>query len=162
MGHSPTGFSLFRAKIPIWCKGLVLSRIWIRGWATDRCACFQRRRCREKRARLRSILPAFCAKDWLEISNIFLNLCYNGRKENRLRGTIPQRAAQSPCIQGPEYAANTIRRSVPMDRQDQFSAEEVKYLKLLSKRFPTIQTVSSEIINLRAILDPPQREPSIL
>ena len=43
-----------------------------------------------------------------------------------------------------------------MDRQDQFSAEEVKYLKLLSKRFPTIQTVSSEIINLRAILDLPK------
>ncbi len=43
-----------------------------------------------------------------------------------------------------------------MDRQDQFSAEEVKYLKLLSKRFPTIQAVSSEIINLRAILDLPK------
>ena len=37
-----------------------------------------------------------------------------------------------------------------------FSDEEIKYLKLLAKEFPTIQDVCTEIINLKAILNLPK------
>ena len=37
-----------------------------------------------------------------------------------------------------------------------YSEEEVKYLKLLSEKFPTIQDVCTEIINLQAILNLPK------
>lgn len=43
-----------------------------------------------------------------------------------------------------------------MGNQIDISKSDIKYLKLLSKKFPTIQTVSSEMINLRAILDLPK------
>lgn len=35
-------------------------------------------------------------------------------------------------------------------------AKDIKYLELLSKSFPTIQSASSEIINLEAILNLPK------
>ena len=37
-----------------------------------------------------------------------------------------------------------------------YSEEEIKYLKLLSEKFPTIQDVCTEIINLQAILNLPK------
>ncbi|HPO50637.1 MAG TPA: fructose-bisphosphatase class III, partial [Spirochaetota bacterium] len=43
-----------------------------------------------------------------------------------------------------------------MKKEIFFSAEEMKYLKLLSKNFPNIQKASSEIINLQAILNLPK------
>lgn len=36
------------------------------------------------------------------------------------------------------------------------SKEHIKYLKLLSKQYPTIQSVCTEIINLKAILNLPK------
>lgn len=36
------------------------------------------------------------------------------------------------------------------------SKEHIKYLKLLSKQYPTIQEVCTEIINLKAILNLPK------
>ena len=39
---------------------------------------------------------------------------------------------------------------------DSFSQEEIKYLKLLSEKFPSIQDVCTEIINLQAILNLPK------
>ena len=38
----------------------------------------------------------------------------------------------------------------------EFTEEELKYLTLLSRSFPSIQTASTEIINLQAILDLPK------
>ena len=38
----------------------------------------------------------------------------------------------------------------------ELNREELKYLKLLAKIYPTIQAVSTEIINLRAILNLPK------
>lgn len=46
-----------------------------------------------------------------------------------------------------------------MDRQDDinnFSDDEIKYLKLLSKRYPNINSACTEIINLQAILNLPK------
>ena len=37
-----------------------------------------------------------------------------------------------------------------------YSNEEIKYLKLLSKKFPTVQSVCTEIINLEAIMNLPK------
>ena len=37
-----------------------------------------------------------------------------------------------------------------------FSAEELKHLNLLAEKFPTVQAVSTEIINLEAILNLPK------
>ena len=37
-----------------------------------------------------------------------------------------------------------------------YKEEEVKYLNLLSEKFPTIQEVCTEIINLQAILNLPK------
>ena len=37
-----------------------------------------------------------------------------------------------------------------------YSDEEIKYLSLLAKEFPTIQDVCTEIINLKAILNLPK------
>ena len=37
-----------------------------------------------------------------------------------------------------------------------YKAEEIKYLSLLSEKFPTIQDVCTEIINLQAILNLPK------
>ena len=39
---------------------------------------------------------------------------------------------------------------------DQKITDNLKYLKLLSSQYPTIQSASSEIINLEAILDLPK------
>ena len=39
---------------------------------------------------------------------------------------------------------------------DNYSEEEIKYLKLLSNEFPTIQDVCTEIINLKAIQNLPK------
>ena len=38
----------------------------------------------------------------------------------------------------------------------ELSRDELKYLRLLSRTYPTIQAVSTEIINLRAILNLPK------
>ena len=39
---------------------------------------------------------------------------------------------------------------------DEYSKEEMKYLNFLSEKFPTIQSVCTEIINLEAILNLPK------
>jgi len=39
-----------------------------------------------------------------------------------------------------------------------FDESSVKYLKLLSRSWPTIQSVCTEIINLRAILNLPRAQ----
>ena len=38
----------------------------------------------------------------------------------------------------------------------EYSKEEMKYLNILSEKFPTIQSVCTEIINLEAILNLPK------
>ena len=38
----------------------------------------------------------------------------------------------------------------------EISNEELKYLKVLSEKFPTVQSVCTEIINLEAILNLPK------
>ena len=38
----------------------------------------------------------------------------------------------------------------------ELSRDELKYLRLLARTYPTIQAVSTEIINLRAILNLPK------
>ena len=43
-----------------------------------------------------------------------------------------------------------------MKRKKVFSQEELRYLKLLAQRYPTVQAASSEIINLQAILNLPK------
>ena len=40
--------------------------------------------------------------------------------------------------------------------ESEFTEEELKYLTLLSRSFPSIQAASTEIINLQAILDLPK------
>ncbi|MBQ7917181.1 MAG: fructose-bisphosphatase class III, partial [Firmicutes bacterium] len=45
---------------------------------------------------------------------------------------------------------------VRMDHEADFTEEELKYLRLLSRSFPSIQSASSEIINLQAIMDLPK------
>ena len=37
-----------------------------------------------------------------------------------------------------------------------FTAEELRYLKLLAREYPTVQAASTEIINLQAILNLPK------
>ena len=37
-----------------------------------------------------------------------------------------------------------------------FTPEELRYLKLLAKQYPTVQAASTEIINLQAILNLPK------
>ncbi len=43
-----------------------------------------------------------------------------------------------------------------MKRKKTFSQEELRYLKLLARQYPTVQAASSEIINLQAILNLPK------
>ena len=43
-----------------------------------------------------------------------------------------------------------------MENQEQISAGKLKYLRLLSEKYPTIEAVSKEIINLNAILNLPK------
>ncbi|MDD4142843.1 MAG: fructose-bisphosphatase class III, partial [Bacteroidales bacterium] len=43
-----------------------------------------------------------------------------------------------------------------MENTNTYSAEEIKYLSLLSQKFPNIQAVCTEIINLEAILNLPK------
>ena len=43
-----------------------------------------------------------------------------------------------------------------MELEDyQFTKQELKYLELLSEKYPTVQSVCTEIINLKAILNLP-------
>ena len=42
------------------------------------------------------------------------------------------------------------------EQNDKFSKEELRYLELLSIYFPTITKASTEIINLKAILNLPK------
>ena len=37
-----------------------------------------------------------------------------------------------------------------------FTPEELRYLKLLAQKYPTVQAASTEIINLQAILNLPK------
>ena len=39
---------------------------------------------------------------------------------------------------------------------ENYNIEELKYLKILSEKFPSIQSVCTEIINLEAILNLPK------
>ena len=43
-----------------------------------------------------------------------------------------------------------------MKEKRTFTAEELRYLRLLAKQYPTIQAASKEIINLSAILNLPK------
>ena len=44
-----------------------------------------------------------------------------------------------------------------MELEDyQFTKQELKYLELLSEKYPTVQSVCTEIINLKAILNLPK------
>ena len=43
-----------------------------------------------------------------------------------------------------------------MTAKDQELRREMNYLRLLSTKFPTIQSVCTEIINLKAIMDLPK------
>ena len=43
-----------------------------------------------------------------------------------------------------------------MSNTHEFTAQELKYLDLLGERYPTIQDVCTEIINLQAILNLPK------
>lgn len=49
-----------------------------------------------------------------------------------------------------------LSRRISMKHTNTFSAEELRYLNLLSRQFPTIQSASTEIINLKAILNLPK------
>ena len=44
----------------------------------------------------------------------------------------------------------------PMKSKVMFTPEELRYLKLLAKQYPTVQAASTEIINLQAILNLPK------
>ena len=44
----------------------------------------------------------------------------------------------------------------PMKNKPNFKPEELRYLKLLAKQYPTVQAASTEIINLQAILNLPK------
>ena len=43
-----------------------------------------------------------------------------------------------------------------MKKHREFSGEELRYLKMLARQYPTVQSASTEIINLRAILNLPK------
>ena len=43
-----------------------------------------------------------------------------------------------------------------MDSQRTFSPEELRYLRMLARQYPTVQAASTEIINLQAILNLPK------
>ena len=48
------------------------------------------------------------------------------------------------------------KEAVPLSMKKEFTPEQLHYLRLLAKQYPTIQAASTEIINLRAILDLPK------
>ncbi|MGX8706053.1 MAG: fructose-bisphosphatase class III, partial [bacterium] len=43
-----------------------------------------------------------------------------------------------------------------MDQQRTYTPEELRYLKMLSRMYPTVQAAGTEIINLKAILNLPK------
>ena len=43
-----------------------------------------------------------------------------------------------------------------MATQTAYSAEELRYLNMLARQYPTVQAASAEIINLQAILNLPK------
>jgi len=46
------------------------------------------------------------------------------------------------------------KEEIKMELEDyQFTKQELKYLELLSEKYPTVQSVCTEIINLKAILN---------
>ena len=51
---------------------------------------------------------------------------------------------------------NIIKGVMPMSSKHSFTAEQLHYLRLLSKQYPTIQSAGSEIIKLRSILNLPK------
>ena len=45
-----------------------------------------------------------------------------------------------------------------MEAKKTFTAEELRYLSMLARQYPTVQAASTEIINLQAILNLPNRK----
>ena len=43
-----------------------------------------------------------------------------------------------------------------METKQEFTADELRYLKMLARQYPTVQAASTEIINLQAILNLPK------
>ena len=52
--------------------------------------------------------------------------------------------------------SSIYKEVTPLSPKSNFSASELRYLQLLSKQYPTVQSASAEIIRLRAILNLPK------
>ena len=55
----------------------------------------------------------------------------------------------------PQYEP-TLTKEVPMSNKTTFTPEQLHYLRLLSKQYPTVQAAGSEIVKLRAVLNLPK------
>ena len=78
----------------------------------------------------------------------------NKKPGTELYGTDEELAA---AMNNAEYNAYSGRlRKLPMKNKTSYTAGELRYLRLLSKQYPTLQAASNEAIRLEAILNLPK------